>query len=436
MRVLFRSSTRMLACFSFLALTAIPTLAIKRFRADQFSRGRDLYEAFFESEEKQSQWKNESEFDQSQRRTDETAESHLVTSLPLLVNDLTTKHYAGHVPASSDDDKKLFYWLFYPDVADKNVKDEDIPLLIWLNGGPGCSSMDGLFLENGPFRFDESDTKIYLNPYSWHKAPAYVLYVDQPVGTGLSFTKKKKYCKTDEEINIDFYFFLNKFLQLHSDVMLKNNKNELKRPFFFSGESHAGHYIPSMITYIQSKNQANPEILMPVSGAAIGNGWVDPYYQYSASDVSYGAGIIDLAQKAMLDQMEVTCHRDMTEKHELASNTCYALQGTIIDNVFGKQSSYEISPYDYNLSEPKNSPRKFPPGHKLVEAYLGGWKSKYHPSVPTKYAEVLRAIHASESISANQRYLECTDPPYVSTSSRRFQLIYYHIHYKPLLTSS
>ena len=109
----------------------------------------------------------------------------------------------------------------------------------------------------------------------------------------------------------------------------------------------------------------------------------------------------------------------MTEKHKLASNTCFALQGNIIENVYGSGSSSEVSPYDFNLSEPKNSPRKFPPGHKMVEAYLGGWKSKYHPIVPTKYADVLRAIHASESISANQRYLECTDPPYVSASFTR-----------------
>ena len=71
---------------------------------------------------------------------------HLVTDLPYLENGVfQTKHYAGHIPASnSDDDKKFFYWLFEPDFADSSVGhngDDDIPLLIWLNGGPGCSSM-------------------------------------------------------------------------------------------------------------------------------------------------------------------------------------------------------------------------------------------------------------------------------------------------------
>jgi len=48
----------------------------------------------------------------------------------------------------------------------------------------------------------------------------------------------------------------------------------------------------------------------------------------------------------------------------------------------------------------------------MIEAYLGGWKSQYHPIIPSDHKDVLEAIHASESIVAKQRYMECTDPPY------------------------
>jgi carboxypeptidase C (cathepsin A) len=118
-------------------------------------------------------------------------DEHLVTSMPLLPDGLfPTRHWAGHLPASNDgSDKKLFYWLFEPggdDLANISTE-EEIPLILWLNGGPGCSSMDGLWLENGPFRLkksdgDSSNWTIDVNKHSWHMAPAWTLYVDQPVG--------------------------------------------------------------------------------------------------------------------------------------------------------------------------------------------------------------------------------------------------------------
>ena len=125
---------------------------------------------------------------QSPRHTDSTPDpdTHLVTSLPLLPDDkFPTKHWAGHLPAAGDgSDKKIFYWLFEPgqETAGNNNPGE-IPLILWLNGGPGCSSMDGLWLENGPFRLNSEGGKwnIDVNPHSWHNA-AWTLYVDQPVG--------------------------------------------------------------------------------------------------------------------------------------------------------------------------------------------------------------------------------------------------------------
>jgi len=55
--------------------------------------------------------------------------------------------YAGLLPISDEDDVSELYFWFFP--SDNPSADDEI--LIWLNGGPGCSSLEGLLQENGPF---------------------------------------------------------------------------------------------------------------------------------------------------------------------------------------------------------------------------------------------------------------------------------------------
>ncbi|CAM9862355.1 unnamed protein product, partial [Discosporangium mesarthrocarpum] len=182
---------------------------------------------------------------------------HEVESLPGLPEGaFSTRHYAGHIPVR-DAESFTFYWLF----ESAGQPDSD-PIVIWLNGGPGCSSMDGLWLENGPFRLD-GQHHITVNPYRhdipvlWHKK-SNLLYVDQPLGTGLSFTTNKDYADNDLEVNDLFYEFLLKFMGLHPSFRSRVGSEEAlyrSRPIFFAGESHAGHYIPSMVAHVLRKNK-------------------------------------------------------------------------------------------------------------------------------------------------------------------------------------
>ena len=295
--------------------------------------------------------------------------------------------------------------------------------------------MDGLWLENGPLRLispdisGKNDWTIEINPFSWHKSPAYMLYIDQPVGTGLSFTKKGNYCKSDLEVDIDFHYFLVNFLQVHHESFLSPSVTSttepwytMPRPLYFTGESYAGHYIPSMMDYILQRNDdgtpknypngGDPWIKINLKGAAIGNGWIDPFYQYSATDVAYGTSMIDLAQKESLDAQELTC-RDNLKKGLLTSSVCYGLLDNVVNDSHGHGGQTKVSIYDNRMWEYKGAPRNFPLGHKDVERYLGGWTGNAYPeSMTVDYTEVLKALHAEESIGAKQRFEECTDPPY------------------------
>ena len=132
--------------------------------------------------------------------------------------------------------------------------------------------MLGLYTENGPynFKFDKDHVKdpfeLVKNKFSWNNA-ANVMYVDQPIGTGFSFTDSwSAFRMTEDQVAEDFYIFIHNFL-------LKYPKFQ-GREIFLTGESYAGHYIPVIARTLQLKD--DPWINL--AGLAIGNGWVDPFY--------------------------------------------------------------------------------------------------------------------------------------------------------------
>jgi carboxypeptidase C (cathepsin A) len=98
--------------------------------------------------------------------------------------------YAGTFQvAATQQQNNLFYWLFKNTSLPTN---DQTPLVLWLNGGPGASSMFGLFLENGPLKVTKTgpgmdDFSLGLAPQGSWGDQVDILYVDQPAGTGFSY---------------------------------------------------------------------------------------------------------------------------------------------------------------------------------------------------------------------------------------------------------
>ena len=171
-----------------------------------------------------------------------------------------------------------------------------------------------------------------------------------------------------------------------------------------------------MMAYIldQSKALSSDNVYITLSGAAIGNGWVDPFHQYAAAEAAYGHGIIGRAQLAALQDKEKECQAQLNLKR-YTSPVCFNLLDEIVGQSYGSKSNFKVSQYDVRQVESSRGSRTFPPGHKIIETYLGGKGSATGMSTETMN-DALAAIHATESRKAGQIYEECTNPPYDALS--------------------
>jgi len=177
---------------------------------------------------------------------------------PKKLNVDNVTQYSGYLD-NEEDDKHLFYWFF----ESRNDPKND-PVVLWLNGGPGCSSLTGLFMELGPSSINEKGEVVY-NPSSWNEN-ANVIFLDQPVNVGYSYSSGK--VSNTVAAGKDVYALLTLFF--------KQFPQYAKQSFHISGESYAGHYIPVFAAEILSHKKRN----INLQSVLIGNGLTDGYTQY------------------------------------------------------------------------------------------------------------------------------------------------------------
>ncbi|XP_039248769.2 lysosomal protective protein-like [Styela clava] len=217
----------------------------------------------------------------------ESVEADRIKSLPGVPTLPDFPMYSGYLDVNKD--KKLHYWL---NICESGTCDN---LIIWFNGGPGCSSMDGLFAEHGPFKFDRDSGQLEKNNYSWNKL-AHTLYIEAPVGVGFSYGSPNDPITDDtfaEDVEKAIMNFFEKFNSLrHCDI-------------YITGESYAGVYIPTLVATML--NIGSP-LIDKIKGLVIGNGLLNQ--RVNDESLVFYAYYHGLFGKSLWDELMENCCDD------------------------------------------------------------------------------------------------------------------------------
>lgn len=182
--------------------------------------------------------------------------------------DKKTKQYSGYLDVA--DDKHLFFWFF-----EARHEPENAPLMLWMSGGPGGSSIaSGLLLENGPCRFNASTGGVVDNPYGWNEK-LNIIYIDQPVGTGFSYGGGDS--TTLANLAADVYAFLQLFLQRFPRYAAA--------PLHVAGSSWGGHFVPHVGALVHAQNgrlahaPRRGQLRVNLASLVLANGLTEPASQ-------------------------------------------------------------------------------------------------------------------------------------------------------------
>ncbi|KAA0153174.1 hypothetical protein FNF29_03363 [Cafeteria roenbergensis] len=177
----------------------------------------------------------------------------------------SVKQYAGYVDVSDEWNSHYFAWL-----SESRSNPSADPLIVWLTGGPGCSSSLAMFGENGPCTYKPDGTGTVYNPFGWN-SKANVMFIDQPAGVGYSYADRGGYSHNETQVGEFMVAFFTGFYKKYPQFA--NN------PLYMACESYGGHFCPAT-TYalLQSNKLAGTNF--PIKGMSIGSGLVDPAAQY------------------------------------------------------------------------------------------------------------------------------------------------------------
>ncbi|KAJ2550532.1 Cell death protease [Coemansia sp. RSA 1878] len=287
------------------------------------------------------------------------------------------EQYAGQLPMS--DEASMFFWVI---TNTTNTFNHD-KLLVWLNGGPGCSSLDGVFMENGPFKFSGANQ---LVPRAFSFSEQFdVLYIDQPFGTGFSTSNTTSFEHTFVGGTQTLLEFLQRFYEVFPDLR--------KRQLFLAGESEAGTYIPYLADAVL--NMPEP---FDLRGLMIGNGWVDPFPMYmSYAELLRRRNMLTPNVQLKLETEMARCAREFTRAPQpVHTSKCESVAGVFLDDG-GPEPGMCYNQYDLRLTDTHPScGMNWPPEVGVFTEYLNRKDVQHAINVrkaPSVWKECNNAVH-------------------------------------------
>ncbi|KAF2491000.1 pheromone-processing carboxypeptidase KEX1 [Lophium mytilinum] len=293
---------------------------------------------------------------------EKTAADYYVHELPGAPEPLLKMH-AGHIEVDPAHHGNIFFWHY----QNRHIANKQ-RTVIWLNGGPGCSSMDGAMMEIGPYRVREGG-KLEYNDGSWDEF-ANVLFVDNPVGTGFSYVDSNSYLHELDEMKDQFIIFLEKWFALfpeyeHDDI-------------YIAGESYAGQHIPYIAKGIIERNQNANKRPWKLAGLLIGNGWISPLDHYfSYLPFAYEEGLIEGGSEAAkrIESQVAICTKLLNEgaKDHVDTSECEKIMMDILDETKNKKADSKhqcLNMYDIRLRDDDSCGMNWPPDLADVTPYL------------------------------------------------------------------
>ncbi|CAG4997673.1 unnamed protein product [Parnassius apollo] len=214
----------------------------------------------------------------SQNRTDEARKLSAVD--PSLFLNVTS--YSGFLTVDATYNSNLFFWYF--PVRDRPIK--TTPWIIWLQGGPGASSLAGLFDEIGPFQYNK-ELGLKIRESSWWREYSLV-FIDNPVGAGYSFTNSQDgFARNMAMYSSHLYKAVVQLVTLFPELQ--------NAPLYLAGESYAGHYIPGFGIKTLEEMNKNKKGMFPynLKGLVMGNPVLDRASIANFTSVFYHWGLID-----------------------------------------------------------------------------------------------------------------------------------------------